>query len=80
MLSDQALRGLSYGMEEVNCSRGQILYRQDEDPADKVYLVKRGEFQCFKMLVQDADRKGELMKNVLKNASNDKSNNGQKEN
>ena len=47
-MSDHALSGLTYQMKEMVCQRGQVMYKEDIDEADKIYLVKKGEFKTIK--------------------------------
>jgi len=42
------LSGLTYQMKEMRCQRGQEIYKEGVDPANKIYLVKRGEFKTLK--------------------------------
>jgi hypothetical protein len=52
-------------MEEFVCSRGQEIYREDVDSADKLYLVKSGEFKCTKKLNLVPATQKEILSNML---------------
>lgn len=48
--SDTFLSGLSYCLTEVNYNRGHIVYKQDLDQANYLYMVKQGNFLTIKTL------------------------------
>ena len=49
-------------MKELVCQRGQEIYREDVDAADKIYLVKTGEFKSLKKIPnKDASTEETLM-------------------
>lgn len=61
-LSDHALSGLTYQMKEIVCQRGQEIYREDVDVANKIFLVKKGEFKSLKKIPnKDASTEESLM-------------------
>ena len=60
----QALTLLSYQMEEIECSRGQVIYREGDDVDQMVYLVKKGEFQCSKTISRKKDETGAHIEQV----------------
>ena len=37
-------------MEEKICPKDQIILKEDIDPSDYIYLVKKGEFKSFKKM------------------------------
>lgn len=72
-LSESALSALTYHMKEMNCYRGQKIYREDIDLANKIYLIKQGQFVSFKKLLVANDEKkliskdiGSFLKNEIK--------------
>lgn len=65
-------------MKEVKCQRGQKIYREGLDIANKIYLVKQGEFISFKKIEVDNTNTnqhlndiGHFVKNELKNEKSD---------
>jgi len=44
-------------MEEKICPKDQIILKEDIDPSDYIYLVKKGEFKSFKKIAIDNELK-----------------------
>ena len=64
-ISDSSLSGLTYYMEEINCSRGQVIYQEDVDASDSLYLVKAGEFKCTKKIPNTPATQKEILSSIL---------------
>lgn len=43
-LTNAQLNSLSYGMNELQFSRQQVIYTEGHDQVENIYLVKSGEF------------------------------------
>lgn len=43
-------------MKEETFNRGQVVFKEGQDPVNKIYLVKRGEFELLKKLVLPKDQ------------------------
>lgn len=52
-LSNAQLNSLSYGMVDTVYHNRQVVYTEGIDPAENIYLVKKGEFECTKTIVRD---------------------------
>ena len=64
-ISDSFLSGLTYYMEEMICSRGQVIYSEDNDISNSLYLVKSGEFKCTKKLANVPATEKEILSTLL---------------
>jgi hypothetical protein len=64
-ISDSSLSQLTYHLEELVCSRGQVIYTEDVDKVNCLYLVKSGEFKCTKKLPAVMATENEVLSSLL---------------
>ena len=52
-----ALSKLQYSLEQKTFKRSQIVYRENNDTADYIYMIRSGEFEIEKTLIQTKQKK-----------------------